>query len=79
MAVKVTVPNKNYNTKFQGVTFSNGVGIFEDEALGEMIAKDLGYQVEKVVEAKVNKEPAPAKKASAKKASTKKQTKKVAE
>lgn len=46
MAVKVKVPNKNYNEVFAGVRFVNGVGVFEDEAQGIDVAKTLGYEYE---------------------------------
>ncbi|MFA2595275.1 hypothetical protein ABR772_25835 [Bacillus cereus] len=62
--IKVIVPNKGYNAEFAGVHFVNGVGLFEDEALGKQIAADFGYEIEaEVKEAKPKKVAAKAKKA----------------
>lgn len=73
MAVKVTVPNKNYNEFYFGVQFKNGVAVFEDEKKGKEVASRLGYQVEEIpaVKAEENK-PAPKRKP-AKKATEKKE------
>ncbi|MFG3611438.1 hypothetical protein [Rummeliibacillus stabekisii] len=80
MSVKVIVPNKNYSQKFAGVPFVNGVGIFEDEALGRRIAVTMGYELEAEAAEKAPKAEAPKKETKAPKkaaAKGKKTTKKV--
>lgn len=71
MAIKIKVPNANFNGERGGVQFKNGVGIFEDEELGKRIAYDKGYEI---IELDKEKET----KAETKK-TTKKTTKKKAE
>lgn len=63
MAVKVTVPNKNYNEFYFGVQFKNGVAVFEDGAKGKEVASRLGYEVEEIsTEKSEEKKPAPKRK-----------------
>lgn len=67
MAIKVIVPNKNFNGLRGGVKFKQGQAVFEDEAKGRDLAKDLGYTVE---EFEKKKKPTVAKKTTTKKKTT---------
>jgi len=46
MAVKVTVPNPDFNKKKLGVQFKDGVGIFDDEKKATTFARRFGYEIE---------------------------------
>lgn len=69
MAVKVIVPNINYNEFYFGVQFKDGVAIFEDEAEARKIAARLDYIVEPIEAEKPKAKP----KTKAKKTPTKKE------
>lgn len=45
MTIKVKVPNQSFDGFRGGVKFEQGVGIFEDEALGRATAAEFGYEV----------------------------------
>jgi hypothetical protein len=45
MAIKVKVPNGNFNGERGGIKFEKGIGIFEDEAKGREIASSFGYEI----------------------------------
>ncbi|MGG0487258.1 hypothetical protein ABEY65_28310 [Priestia aryabhattai] len=45
MAIEVHVPNKAYNGVLGGVHFRRGVGVFEDEARGKVIAEEFGFEI----------------------------------
>lgn len=68
MAIKLKVPNPNFNGVRGGVKFEKGVGVFEDEKLGREVAASLGYEI---IE---DKKPTEKKTTSAKKTATKKTT-----
>lgn len=57
MAVKVTVPNKQFKGIRSGVMFLNGEAVFEDEAVGVELAKFAGYDYEKFEEVKAKATP----------------------
>lgn len=65
MAIKIKVPNENFNGVRGGVKFEKGVGTFEDEAKGREVAASFGYVIVEDVKGEEIKE-AP-KKASRKK------------
>lgn len=45
MAIKVKVPNGNFNGERGGIKFEKGIGIFEDEVKGREIAASFGYEI----------------------------------
>jgi hypothetical protein len=61
MAVKVSVPNKNYNEVFMGVEFKDGEAVVPTVADAQEFAR-FGYEIEEM------EQPKPVKKAPAKKA-----------
>lgn len=46
MAIKIIVPNKNFNGFRGGFKFMNGIAIVEDEEKGREFAKHFGYEIE---------------------------------
>jgi hypothetical protein len=66
VAIKVKVPNGNFDGVRGGIKFEKGVGIFEDEAKGREIAASFGYEI--VEDVKVEDKTEAPKKASRKKA-----------
>jgi len=71
MAIKVIVPNKNFNGLRGGVQFKNGQAVFEDEEKGRKLAEDLGYAVEEIEKKSTPKKTT---KSTAKKTTTKKKS-----
>lgn len=52
MAMKVIIPNANFNGIFRNVYFKNGEGIFKDEKEAKILAQTLGYKIEEIKEKK---------------------------
>ncbi|MDC3413966.1 hypothetical protein [Terrihalobacillus insolitus] len=57
MAIKVKVPNENFDGERGGVKFEKGIGVFEDEKVGRELAASFGYEV--IEEKKAAKKEAP--------------------